>query len=66
MTKLEIAQRIVNNHNRIAQIVVSGDSVILLGDTLKDMRMLLKDLQADLEVEDAQAQAQTDEEKDAE
>lgn len=66
MTKLEIAQRIVNNHNRIAQIVVSGDSAILLGDTLKDMRMLLKDLQADLEAEDAQAQAQTDEKKDAE
>ncbi len=47
MTQLELIQRIADNHNRIAQIAVSGDSAILLGDTLKDLRMLVQELQVD-------------------
>ena len=41
MTQLELIQRIADNHNRIAQIKVSGDDAILVGDTLKDMRALV-------------------------
>lgn len=51
MTTLEILQRIVTNHNRIAQILVSGDNAILIGDTIKDLRLLAQELQADMQRE---------------
>ena len=57
MTKLEILQRIVNNHNRIAQIMVSGDSAILVGETMKDMRQLVQQIQEDI---NAEAEAEKD------
>lgn len=60
MTTFEIMQRIANNHNRIAQIYVSGDSAILLGDALRDMRLLVKELQEDLEREDVQESEEKD------
>lgn len=47
MTHLELIQRIADNHNRIAQIKVSGDDAILVGDTLKDMRALVQQLQSE-------------------
>lgn len=47
MTQLELIQRIADNHNRIAQIKVSGDDAILVGDTLKDMRALVQQLQSE-------------------
>jgi len=53
MTKQEIIQCVVNNHNRLAHITVSGDSAILMGDTLKDLRALVQQLQVDLEAEEA-------------
>lgn len=53
MTKLEIVQRVANNHNRLVNIMVSGESAILMGDTLRDMRSLVQELQADLEHEAA-------------
>ncbi len=51
MTKLEIAQRIAGNHNRLAKIMVSGDNAILMGETLKDLRSLVQELQLDIEKE---------------
>lgn len=47
MTHLELIQRIADNHNRIAQIKVSGDDAIIVGDTLKDMRALVQQLQSE-------------------
>lgn len=54
MTTLELMQRIVENHNRIAQIVVSGDSAILVGDTIRDLRLIVKDLQEQLQAEQSE------------
>lgn len=51
MTKLEIAQRIAGNHNRLANIMVSGDNAILMGETLVDLRAIVSALNADLEKE---------------
>lgn len=45
MTKTDLLQRIMENHNRIAQIEVHGDGAILVADTLRDLRYLLKQLQ---------------------
>ena len=47
MKKTDLMQRIVDSHNRIAQIEVRGDNAILVADTLRDLRNLLKQLQAD-------------------
>lgn len=47
MTKLELFNRIVDNHNRIANIEVHGESAILVADTLKDLRNLLQILQTE-------------------
>lgn len=73
MTKLEIAQRIANNHNRLSNIFASGgvtlinsDSVILMGDTIKDMRALVQQIQMDIEEEEsAQAKEAQSAEEDA-
>lgn len=51
MTKIEILQCVAANHNRLAQIMVSGDNAILMGDTLKELRMLAQMLQKDIEQE---------------
>lgn len=51
MTTLEILQRIVTNHNRIAQVLVSGDNAVLIGDTIKDLRLLGQELQVDMQNE---------------
>ena len=47
MTKMELIKRIVDNHNRIASIQVSGDNAIFVADTLKDMRYLFNQLQTE-------------------
>lgn len=47
MTKIELMNRIVENHNRISKMLVSGDNAILVGDTLKDLRILLQQLQTE-------------------
>ena len=54
MTTLELMQRIAENHNRIAQIVVSGDNAILVGDTIRDLRLIVKELQEQLQLEQAE------------
>lgn len=73
MTKLEIAQHIADDHNRLANILASGgmkllnaDSAILLGDTIKDLRLLAQQLGQDIEIEaaaEAEAEVQEAEEK---
>lgn len=45
MTKMELINRIISNHNRIAEIEVHGESAILVADTLRDLRDLLQRLQ---------------------
>lgn len=45
MTTLELMQRVIENHNRVAQVVVSGDNAILIGDTLRDLRQIVNELQ---------------------
>ncbi|NBK77277.1 hypothetical protein D5272_01345 [bacterium D16-76] len=52
MTKLEIVQVIANNHNRLSQIMVNGDNAILMGETIKEMRALVRELQEDIENEE--------------
>lgn len=69
MTKMEIAQHIADDYNRLANILASGgmkllnaDSAILLGDTLKDLRALAQQISQDIEQE-AEAEAQEKEKK---
>ena len=52
MTKTDLIQRIVDNHNRIAQIEVRGENAILVADTLRDLRNLFTQLQKEVIVEE--------------
>lgn len=52
MNKTEILQCVAGCHNRLAQITVSGDGAILMGDTLRDLRVLVQVLQKDIEAEE--------------
>ncbi len=52
MTKAEIVQRVVNVHNTIAQIMVSGDNAIAISGALIELRQMVSDLQQDLRVEE--------------
>lgn len=45
MTQKELINRLVDNHNRVANIEVHGDSAILVADTLRDLRHLIQQLQ---------------------
>lgn len=56
MTTLELMQRIAENHNRIAQVIVSGDNAILVGDTIRDLRLIVKELQEQAMAEQAEAE----------
>jgi len=47
MTHTELIQRIAETHNRIASVKVSGDDTILIADTLRDLRALVSELQAE-------------------
>ncbi len=47
MTKVELLNRIVENHNRIANVEVRGDNTLLISDTLRDLRYLIKQLQSE-------------------
>ena len=57
MTKLEIVQVIANNHNRLSQIMVNGDNAILMGETIKEMRALVRELQEDIEKEEKESES---------
>lgn len=47
MIKQDLISRLVENHNRIASIEVRGDNAILVADTLRDLRNLVKKLQSE-------------------
>lgn len=57
MNKQEITQHLANIHNHLVQIMVSGDGSILMGDSLRELRYLVKELQKDLEAEEASEEA---------
>ncbi len=68
MTKMEIAQHIADDHNRLASILSSGgmkllnaDSAILLGDTIKDLRALAQQIAQDIEQESDDKVQETEE-----
>lgn len=48
MTKEKILEQVVAAHNLVAQVCVSGDNAILVGDALRCMRVLCKQLQDDM------------------
>lgn len=67
MEKIEIARRIADDHNRLANVIASGgmkllnaDSVILMGDTIRDLRDMAQQITLDLEDEEI---AETEKEK---
>jgi len=51
METLEIMRRLAQIHNRIIQVSVSGDSTILIGDSIRDLRLLLQELEKDAKSE---------------
>lgn len=53
MTKVEIAQVVAHSHNCLANIMVSGDNAIMMGEVLKEMRLLTQELYKDIEQENA-------------
>jgi hypothetical protein len=48
MKKADLLQRILENHNRVAQIEVHGEGAILAAETILDLRRLLKQLQNEI------------------
>lgn len=52
MTKREIMNRIIENHNRIIHVTVSGENTILIADTIRSLRELLSELQSDINDEE--------------
>lgn len=63
MTKLEILQNVVNIHNCLVGIMVSGDNAIMMGESLKGLRALAREIQKDVEQEDgAESEAQAESE----
>lgn len=64
MGKFEILQYVANIHNHLTQVMVSGDNAILMGDALKDLRVLAQMLQTDVEAEqEAEAKKEKEEGK---
>lgn len=41
----DIITKVVASHNRLANIPVKGEGAILMGETLKDLRALVDELQ---------------------
>lgn len=48
MNAIDILQRIIDNHNRLIQIPVSGDGAILMANTILDLRNLAEQLGSNL------------------
>ena len=55
MTKTEILRTVVNVHNTIFSVCVSGDNAILVGDSIRALRGLGDALQKDIDAEAAEA-----------
>lgn len=54
MKTIDVMQRLAQIHNRIMQVSVSGESAILIADTIVDIRSLLRDLENDAKNESAE------------
>ena len=52
MSKLELAQKIANVHNTLAQILVSGDNAIAMGGVLIELRQMVNDLRIEIQAEE--------------
>lgn len=52
MDKMKIMQLIANNHNRLAQISVSGDNAIAMAGVLIELRQMVSDLQVEIQAEE--------------
>ena len=63
MTKSEILQIVVNVHNMIVDVNVSGNNTILVGDSIRALRYLGDALQKDI---DAEAEKAAEEKKETE
>lgn len=63
MTSIEIIQSIANSHNRLMQITVSGDDAIRMGNTLKDLRILIQGLQEDITAQEGESLIGEEEDK---
>jgi CMP-2-keto-3-deoxyoctulosonic acid synthetase len=48
---MDIMQSLVRIHNRIIQINVSGDSSLLMADSIRELRQLLQELENDAKAE---------------
>lgn len=55
MTKTEILQCVANSHNCLADVMVSGDGAIMMGEALKTLRTLVRELQKDIAEEESKA-----------
>lgn len=62
MTKTEIAQTVAHSHNCLAGIMVSGDNAILMGEVLKEMRLLTQELYKDIKSENQDSTTEKNEE----
>ena len=47
MTTLEIMRSLVQIHNRLIEIRVSGNDTMLMGDSIRELRSLLQELEKD-------------------
>ncbi len=61
MNKQEIAQHVACAHNRLTQIMVSGESAIMMADSLRELRYLVQELQKDMEAEETAEKREQDE-----
>ncbi len=53
MTTLEILKAVADIHNRIIRVTVAGDNAILIGDSIRQLRVLVDGLQRQIEAEEA-------------
>lgn len=49
MTTLEILQRLANIHNTILRVFVNGDNAVLIGESIKELRDLIGQLNRDVD-----------------
>ena len=49
MTTLEILQRLANIHNMILRVFVNGDNAVLIGESIKELRDLIGQLNQDVD-----------------
>ena len=63
MYKFELTQKIVNIHNTLAQILVSGDNAISMGGVLIELRQMVNDLQIEIQAEENAKAEEADKEQ---